>query len=144
MTDRLHSSLAGVCQKSDLEPGVVSRRKRRADAAAALAEAYADVDRRENNVCQASGVPLNPRAIDPKYRREHHHIRGRRVKPEWRADPDRICLVSALAHQLITVGFLLVEGDYAPKARFHWADHVKPEQRIFRIKSRRRSQQRCS
>jgi hypothetical protein len=132
---------AGAFFKDRMVPKAISKHQKKVAQEKALADAYAIVDKREKNICQVSGVPLSPEAVDPKYRREHHHERGRRVMPEWREDPDHIFLVSALAHGLIENGWIVQEGEGAKTSRWHWADFVKPEQRIFRIKSRRRSQQ---
>lgn len=137
MTERLHSSLAGVCQKSELEPGVVSRRKRRADAAAALREAYADVDLRDGGICRVTGRFTVPGAPDGRSRREHHHLKGRRVRPEWVTVPKRIVTVCAEAHKLITAGWIAVEGtDATRELRFHWTELAKGK-RPFEIVSRR-------
>jgi hypothetical protein len=57
-----------------------------------LAAAYAKVDLREDNVCQVSGVKLEATSANPNRRREHHHLAGRNVKPEWKFEPKRILL----------------------------------------------------
>lgn len=123
-------------------PKVVAKHQRKVAAQKALADAYAIVNKRDGDTCRVTGEPLSASAKVNKHLREHHHLRGRNVKPEWVTDPDRIILVSKLVHDLIGNGWIVVEGDDARKAlRFFWAEHVKPEQRIFRIRSRRRSQQ---
>jgi hypothetical protein len=46
-------------------------------------------------------------------------------------------------HRLLQTHCIDVEGtDANGVLRFHWAAHIKPEERFFRIRSRRRSQQR--
>lgn len=123
--------------KSAEVPVKVARHQRKAAQAQRLEGAYASVNRREGNRCQASGAPLWAIVVEARYRREHHHIKARRVKPGGREDPDNIVLVSALAHDLITKGWLLVEGEHAPTVRFRWAAGVKPGQKPFRLRRRR-------
>jgi hypothetical protein len=124
-------------QKSELEPGVISRRKRRAEESKALTEAYAEVDARDAGICQVTGRYTQPGAIDPRVRREHHHLRGRNVRPEWVTKAEHIVLVCAEAHQLITMGWIAVEGTDARKPlRFHWTDLCKGR-RPFEIRARR-------
>jgi len=54
-------------------------------------------------------------------RREHHHLQPRSIAPDRIADPKNIILVCAEAHQLITGGFIEVEGKDATKpVFFHW------------------------
>lgn len=124
-------------------PKAVAKHHKKKAQEKALDDAYAIVNQRDGNKCRVTGEKLSPTALEPKHRREHHHLKGRNVRPEWATEANRIVLVSKLAHDLITNGWIVCEGEDATKAlRFHWADHVKPEQRIFRIKSRRRSQHR--
>ena|SRR5687767_4238775 len=125
--------------KSDMEPQAISRRKRRASEAAALQEAYADVDRRDGGYCWVTGRYTQPGAIDVRVRREHHHLKGRNVKPEWVTKPERIITVSAEAHQLITLGWIAVEGTDARKPLFfHWTEMAKSKP--FVIKANRDSE----
>jgi hypothetical protein len=123
--------------KHDLEPQAISRRKRRAEEAQALTEAYAEVDARDAGICRVTGRYTQPGAIDPRVRREHHHLRGRNVRPEWVTKAERIVLVCAEAHRLITLGWIDVEGTDARKElRFWWTDLCKGR-RPFEIKGRR-------
>ncbi len=120
------------------EPRAASKHRKRRDADAALVEAYADVDVRDAGYCWVSGRYTSSGAVDARVRREHHHLKGRNVKPEWVTRPERIITVCAEAHQLITNGWIVVEGCDARKTLFfHWAAHVKPSQRTFVIKGRR-------
>lgn len=121
--------------KSETPPVSVQRGQKRKAKKEALGAAYELVNQRDGNRCRVTGKPLDPRASDPAHRREHHHLRGRRVRPDWRERPERICLVSTLAHDCINNGWLIVEGDDARKPLFfHWAPHVKPKMRPFVIK----------
>jgi len=127
--------------KHDMEPGAVARRRRRAADAKALAEAYADVDRRDAGQCWVTGRFTMAGEPDRRLRREHHHLKGRNIKPEWVTVPKRIITVCAEAHQLITAGWIEVEGTDATKViRFHWTDLCKGP-RPFEIRSRRVSQE---
>jgi hypothetical protein len=116
-------------------PGVVERHSKKKAREQRLQEAYAIADQRDGNRCRATGLALDPRASDVKHRREHHHLKGRRVRPEWREDPRRICLVSAMVHRLINAGWIICEGADAHKPLFfHWAEHVKPKDRTVILK----------
>ena len=119
-------------------PRVVEQHAKRKDAEKALREAYADVDLRDGGWCWVTGRFTFPGTPDARTRREHHHLKGRNVKPEWVTRPERIITVSAEAHSLITQGWIVVEGTDARKPLFfHYAEHVKPTQRPFTIKARR-------
>lgn len=104
--------------KSDEAPLSVQRQDKRKARQECLEAAYAVVNKRDGNRCRVTGKPLDPAATDPAHRREHHHIAGRRVRPEWREDPDRIILVSRVAHELIERGWIDVEGDDASQPLF--------------------------
>jgi hypothetical protein len=104
--------------KSADTPVKVQRHDRKKAREEALEKAYAVVNNRDHNTCRATGRRLDPAAIDPAFRREHHHLKGRNVRPDWRDKPERICLVSALAHDLITKGWIDVEGTDARKPLF--------------------------
>lgn len=122
--------------KHDLEPSAVSRRKRRAADAKALAEAYADVDTRDGGYCLVTGRYTQPGAVDARVRREHHHLKGRNVKPEWVTRPERIVTLCAEAHQLVELGWIVIEGTDARKPLFcHWTQLAKSKP--FEIKARR-------
>lgn len=123
-------------------PRAVTKHRKRIKADAALQEAYADVDARDAGICWVTGRWTAPygseRAVDPRVRREHHHLKGRNVKPEWVTDPRRIITVCAEAHGLITQGWIVVEGCDARKPIFfHWRSDVKANLRPFVIKGRR-------
>lgn len=124
-------------------PGAIVKRKRRAEADKALREAYADVDLRDGGICWVTGRFTRSDAVDPRVRREHHHLKGRRVRPDWITKPERIITICVEAHQLINAGWLVVEGCDARKAIFfHWADHVSAKDKPFEIKARRLDQAR--
>jgi hypothetical protein len=128
----------GTFFKHDAVPASIERKVRKAEAAKDLADAYAEVDRRDGSICWVTGAFTGGVG---DLAREHHHLKGRNVKPEWVTKPERIITVTRLAHRLITLGWIVVEGTDARKPiRFHWAAFVKPEQRVIRIKSRRWSQ----
>jgi hypothetical protein len=107
-----------------------------------LEEAYEVVNRRDDNHSRVSGCLLLPESADPRQRREHHHLKGRNVRPDWKTDPKRIVLVSAFEHGLLTSGALEHEGDDASKrVVFFWnRAKVKPGEEPIRIKSKRWSQ----
>lgn len=120
------------------EPRSVSKGRRRREASVALTEAYADVDARDAGYCWVTGRYTSSGAVDGRVRREHHHLKGRNVRPEWVTVPDRIITVCAEAHQLITAGWIVVEGVDARKAiLFHWREDLRPDQKPFRIKEKR-------
>lgn len=115
-----------VKQKWDETPVSVQRHDRKKARKLALEEAYEAVNKRDGNVCWVTGRRLDPSAPNAADRREHHHLKGRRVRPEWREKPERIILVSALAHDLITKGWIAVEGDDARKPIFfHYTELAK-------------------
>lgn len=106
-------------------PRCLLRHRKQADADAELQRAYRIVEIREDHTCQISGVLLFPFAREEKRRREHHHLVSRRIRPEWRADPKRIVLVSAAIHKLLTANVILVDGTDATKPLvFTWNRHI--------------------
>ena len=124
--------------KHDMVPSSVTRHQKRKQAQDALEAAYGDVDLRDGSRCWVTGRYTQAGAPDARVRREHHHLKPRSTAPEAREDPHNIIVVCAEAHQLITNGWIVVEGTDARKViRFHWASHVKPSQRILEIRSRR-------
>lgn len=124
--------------KHDMVPSSVSRHQKRKQAKDALEAAYSEVDLRDGGYCQVTGRYTQSVAPDARVRREHHHLRGRNVMPEWVNRPERIITVTAEAHQLIENGWIVVEGDDARKPiRFHWRSDIKASQKPFQIKSRR-------
>jgi hypothetical protein len=122
-------------------PRAIAKAAKRREEAEALREAYADVDARDAGICWVTGRYTQPGAVDARVRREHHHLRGRNVMPEWVTDPDRVITITAEAHQLITAGKIAVEGDDARRTiRFFW-NGVALGDRPFQIRSRRWSQE---
>lgn len=119
--------------------GRLDRKARRATEAAELAEAYEIVNARDGNQCRVTGRFLSAGAVMAEVRREHHHLRPRSLAPNRVADPKNIILVCAEAHQLITGGFLEVEGRDATKAVFiHWNESaMKGRVKPFRIVGKR-------
>lgn len=115
-------------------PGVVERHTRRKAKADALQAAYKAVDTRDGSICWVTGRYTVAGAPNASVRREHHHLKGRRVEPQWRADPHRILTVCKEAHDLITAGWIVVEGTDARRAIFfHWRADVKPHQKTLVI-----------
>ena len=123
------------------QPRAIERHTKRVDAEKALKEAYAEVDKRDGGRCRVTGKRTEPGHVDPRRRREHHHLIPRSRDKGLVADSANIVTVTAEAHALIESGWLVSEGLNAEGVvRWHWAAHVKPEQKPFRIASRRRSQ----
>lgn len=119
-------------------PRVVERHSRRKEAAQALRDAYADVDARDAGYCWVTGRYTMSSSPDARTRREHHHLKGRNVKPEWVDKPERIITVCAEAHSLIEQGWIVVEGCDARKPIFfHWRLGVLPKQRPFELRGKR-------
>jgi hypothetical protein len=100
-----------------------------------LAKAYAVVNDREANTCQVSGAQLLAATKNPKRLREHHHLKGRNVKPEWVYEPRRILLVSKWIHDFLTANVILVDGTDATKPLvFRWNRNlVKPGKEPARL-----------
>ena len=128
------------------EPDASSARKqRKAKRQSELEDAYDVVNKRDDNTCRVTGVPLSPHAADDRYRREHHHIVERSRDRTRREDPANIHLCSAHVHKLITLGKILIEGTDASTKhglRFHWNPDTPAEQRTVVIQSRRKSYRR--
>jgi hypothetical protein len=115
-------------------PGSVERKTKRLTKQAALDAAYEAVNQRDGWVCWVTGQHVSAGGIGREGVREHHHLKGRRVKPEWRENPHRIITVSGLAHDCITNGWIEVEGDDARKPIFfHWTADA-PKKRPLIIK----------
>lgn len=124
------------------EPGLITRHRRKVAAEAALKQAYADVDLRDGGRCWITGRYADPSSPDPRFRREHHHLKGRNVRPEWVTKPERIITVAREAHLLINAGYIVVEGTDARKPIFfHWREGLKADQKPFVIRGRRRPQE---
>lgn len=94
-------------------PAGQMRQRRRSRRSSALRRAYRIVDARDESVCWVTGIVLTAGHGNQRYCREHHHLAGRRVRPEWAHNPDRIITVSAYIHGLITSKWLRVHGDDA-------------------------------
>lgn len=121
-------------QKCAAVPGVVTKHMRRKAKEQALADAYKDVDTRDKGISWVSGkhTDFSP---DPRTHRDRHHLKGRRVMPEWVSKPERIITVTREEHDLITAGWIVVEGTDARKPIFfHYAAHVKPHQKTVVIR----------
>lgn len=118
---------------------LLERKARKAVEDAVLAEAYEIVNQRDANTCRVTGRFLQPGAVMAENRREHHHLQPRSVAPERVADVTNIVLVCAEAHNLITGGFIEVEGIDATKPIFfHWReDMMRGRVRPFRIIGKR-------
>lgn len=124
--------------KWDMEPRAVTKAKKRQADEEALEKAYAEVDLRDSGICWVTGRFTVAGSPDRRNRRERHHLRGRNAAPERVTDPNNIITTCAEAHQLITDGFIVVEGDDATKPiKFHWREDVPASSRILRIKSKR-------
>lgn len=123
-------------------PGIYTRGKRRKAAQAALDEAYAEVDQRDGPYCRVTGRYTQSHAVDPRVRREHHHLGARSTDPDRITDPTNIIVICKEAHDLFKAGWLVSEGANANKpVRFHWTKLApKPKDRPFEIRSRRQSQ----
>lgn len=129
-------------QKSEVEPRAIGKAKKRTADKDKLDAAYAEVDLRDGGFCWVTGRYTVGGSPDSRNRREHHHLRGRNAAPELVYEPFNIITTCADAHDLITSGHLVVEGEDARKPiRFHWRADVPATSRIFHIKSRRWSQQ---
>lgn len=119
--------------------GRLDRHERRKTDQQALQDAYAEVDLRDASICAVTGRFTKAGAPDARVRREHHHLKGRNVRPEWVTVPKRIITVCAEAHDLITGGFIEVEGTDATKPLFfHWReDMMRGRVKPFRIVGKR-------
>lgn len=114
-------AFAGPNWKPAKGSGRLDRHERRREDEKALAEAYAEVDLRDASICAVTGRFTKAGAPDARVRREHHHLKGRNVRPDWVHVPKRIITVCAEAHALIEGGFIQVEGTDATKPVFyHW------------------------
>jgi hypothetical protein len=99
-----------------------------------LQAAYRKVEKRENNRCQVTGVELTPFHRDERRCREHHHIKGRNVKPEWVYEPKRIVLCSKKIHDMFTANVLEVIGTDASSVKFAWNRNiVRPGKEPMRL-----------
>lgn len=118
------------------QPSSITRHRKRVDAEEALKECYAEVDARDAGICWVTGH-YTRRSVDPRVRREHHHLIKRSQDKKLVDKPWNVITVTAEAHTLIEAGWLIVEGHDARKPIFfHWAPYVKPHQKPFRIRGR--------
>jgi len=124
-------------------PGVVLKERRQAEKDA-LEQAWKDaIDKRDGLVSRVSGKALATNTADKKLLRDHCHIKSKKAHPEIRYEVWNGFNASRYEHRLIHNGWITIEGANANKRLiFRWADHVKPEDRTFRIKSKRWSQNR--
>jgi hypothetical protein len=119
--------------KSDLTPVKVERHDRRKARQEALDAAYRAVEIRDKGICWVTGRHLTAGAIDPANRREHHHLVKRSQSKALRERPMNIILVSALAHDLIERGWILIEGKRADRPIFfHWHPDAKSRPLVIR------------
>lgn len=118
-------------------PSVVERHRKDVEADAKLEKAYAKVDARDGKMCAVTGLPLVPFASDESRCLEHHHLKGRRVRPEWVTDSRRIISVSKRVHRLLTANALKTDDTDARKTvRFYWNRRiVKPGKEPFRLRT---------
>ncbi len=119
--------------------GRLDRHERRSAERQAIEDAYAEVDLRDASICAVTGRFTKAGAPDARVRREHHHLKGRNVRPDWVTVPKRIVTVCAEAHSLIEGGFIEVEGVDATKPIFfHWReDMMRGRLKPFRIVGKR-------
>jgi hypothetical protein len=86
-----------------------SKREKKAAAEAHWRDVCAKVTRREASHCRVSGKRVDPFALDPLRRGEHHHIRFRSAGGT--DSTDNVILVSREIHDAIHAGKLRVEGN---------------------------------
>jgi hypothetical protein len=112
------------------------------DREARIEAAYAEVDKRDGGIDQVTGQFTVPGSPDTKLARDHHHLKGRRVRPDWIDKPERIITVARRTHRLLQRHAILVEGDDARyRLVFTWNRTMVPVgKEPFRIKSKRWSQ----
>jgi hypothetical protein len=120
---------------TSVTPRVLEKSRKESEHDRKLAKAYEAVNQREDNHCQVSGVKLQPKTANQRLLREHHHVKGRRVKPEWVYDPKRIVLCSKFIHDLFTGKVLLLESTDATKPlQLRWNRAiVKPGKEPIRL-----------
>lgn len=132
-------AFAGTNFKTPKGSGRLERHARKVEDAKKLADAYAEVDGRDASICWVTGRFTSPTSVMAETRREHHHLKGRNVRPDWVYKAERIITTCAEAHDLIEGGFIDVEGTDARKPIFfHWRDDMMREhKRPFRIVGKR-------
>jgi hypothetical protein len=125
----------GAFFKDRMKPSVLEKVTKASEHDRKLAKAYETANKREDNRCQVSGVELVPKSANPRRLREHHHIKGRRVKPEWVYEPARIVVCSKFIHDLFTAKALLLDSTDATKPlKLRWNRQiVKPGKEPIRL-----------
>ena len=129
----------GALAKPAKGSGRLERRAKRADHEKRLRDAYAEVDGRHGPFCAVTGTRFKFDSPDPRLIRHHHHLKGRRVRPEWVYEAKRIIPVTAEVHAFIEGGFIDVEGTDATKPIFyHWNEEMmRGRKKPFALVSRR-------
>lgn len=103
------------------------------------------IDKRDGMVSRISGKPLSATTTNPEHLRDHCHIKAKGAHPELRYEVGNGFNASRYEHRLLHAGALELEGtDANGRLIFRWANHIKPEDRTFRILSKRRSQNRTA
>lgn len=120
-----------------VRPAALERHDKQTEHDRKLAAAYLKVDDRDDSVCWVTGVKLKPGVRDDHFRREHHHLKGRNVMPEWVYRPERIITVSADVHKYLTCNALLPSAADARKPiYFEWNPRmVDPKRQPFRLRA---------
>jgi len=119
-------------------PKVIARYRKRVTEQSALKAAYADVDARDAGYCYVTGRYTVAGHVDPRMRREHHHLVKRSQDSTKVSDPNNIITVCAEAHRLIEAGWIVVEGTDARRPLFfHYAEFVEAKDKPFPITARR-------
>jgi hypothetical protein len=118
-----------------VRPRVLAKAEKESEHDRKLRVAYEKVNLREEDTCQVSGVKLFALSQNERTRRQHHHLKGRNVKPEWVYEPRRILLCSEYLHKLLQSKAILVDGTDATKPLvFAWNRRmVKPGKEPIRL-----------
>lgn len=117
--------------------GRLERHERRLTEREKLDAVYAEVDGRDGSICWVTGRFTLASAPDARQRRQHHHLSGRNVRPDWVYQAKRIITVCQEAHDLIEGGFIDVQGRDATKPIFfHWNACMAKRKKPFVIKSK--------
>jgi hypothetical protein len=107
-----------------------------------LEQAWKDaIDKRDGLVSRISGKALATNTTSQMSLRDHCHIKAKGAYPELRYEVSNGFNASRYEHKLLHAGAIELEGTDANKRLiFRWSARVKPEDRTFRILSKRRSQ----
>lgn len=132
-----YSSIAALGGIPKVRPRVLVKAAKESEHDRKLRLAYEKVNGREDNTCQVSGAQLFGTSRSDKARRQHHHLKGRNVKPEWIYDPRRILLCSEFIHKLLQSKAILVDGTDATKPlTFTWNRRMlKPGKEPIRLEN---------